>query len=1309
MPSAVAGKGVNARPRPSHKTNTPCIPITQINLRHKKGAWGTLLSNILIKKHPIILATEPYAETSNLLPKVHKDLVPFYYKKGDQRPRAAILVHKSLADKSWELTQFTTKDQIAIQLKHDKEDIILVSSYMDYTSSQCPPTELIKLVDHAKKQGLPLIVGSDTNSHHTIWGNRSSNKRGEDLLDLMVLKNLKWSNKGSTPTFFNTQGHSSIIDLTICNKAAEDLIDGWHVSSQFSNSDHCYIFFDLVTKTKITSRQIRNVRSTDWEGFHKSLDSNPKLQELNQTALLNIVDLDKAAEDLNSILKEAYESNCPKTYISSSIKKPPWLTAEVQAAQRGVRHQLMKARSTKTEPEWESYRKRVREYEKLKKKVKKTGWREFCKNAESMRDCARMSNILKSSSSKKEKLEALYKPPKPKNPGSDDPEGPAPPDSTSSNTTDPPLARGNQGTPPPTVISDELSTKILTTNPEETLEVLVETHFTKGPTSDLDRSPVPTISTPQSVLNTIYDHTRLSSAVKSFEPEKAAGPDGIQPVIIQRAWGHISAVTRNIMTTSHKLQHVPKPWKESKTIFVAKPGKKDYNQAKSYRPITLTPVFLKLQEKVILWHMQTDLNMTSLTSERQFGFKKGSSTETALHKIVHKIEKWIAQKGYALGTFLDIEGAFDNVSFKAVSSAINKSPVDPSTASWIINMVTDRYVTITHKTASRRIKVRRGCPQGGVLSPFLWNLIVDDLLAFTMDAVPAYLQAFADDLVSLALGRDLDHIRAVAQKTINTIERWCKSKGLNISVLKTKIVLFSWKKSPTLPCPIKVGGKEIELSSSVKFLGVTLDHKLNFNEHIDRLVNKATAALMQCKEAVGPCWGLTPKACLWIYTAVVRPMLSYASVIWVNALNKVHNVKKLEKVQALALRITAGAMSHTNNEALDIVTGTPSIHNYLKGEAAKGASRLQAYKDWTREKPSSKGTIVAHSTINNNYIAELDLPARAEQDLTKPISSLLKRYTIEVIDQANLVTYRKHLGDQINQTSSLSYTCYTDGSKTEQGTGFGYIVTTNNNNTELMTYSAKLPEFCTVYQAELMAIKTAADEMATYTEKDIIFYTDSLSSLQALNSTTLNSRTAIECHNSLNGLAAQNIVTMKWVAGHEGHWGNEKADLLAKQGTISENLTKGYLPQSLIIRKINMKVIHHDSVNWAKQGHSHTKMTLGNKHHKTLDGVKSLLKDRKGYRAAVHLITGHAGLNSHLFKMTLADTNICPLCESDEETVGHFLGQCPALARIRGEHFNCYYASMTDIFENFDILKIVSYAKHTKRLDYEKKDESGVT
>ena len=74
--------------------------------------------------------------------------------------------------------------------------------------------------------------------------------------------------------------------------------------------------------------------------------------------------------------------------------------------------------------------------------------------------------------------------------------------------------------------------------------------------------------------------------------------------------------------------------------------------------------------------MQHDHNMADSLSKKQFGFKRGTSTETALHKIAHTIECRLAKKGYVLGTFLDIVGAFDNVSSKVNSDAINSSPVD---------------------------------------------------------------------------------------------------------------------------------------------------------------------------------------------------------------------------------------------------------------------------------------------------------------------------------------------------------------------------------------------------------------------------------------------------------------------------------------------------------------------------------------------------------------------------------------------------------------------------------------------------------
>ena len=82
----------------------------------------------------------------------------------------------------------------------------------------------------------------------------------------------------------------------------------------------------------------------------------------------------------------------------------------------------------------------------------------------------------------------------------------------------------------------------------------------------------------------------------------------------------------------------------------------------------LLTVLLKWMERLVLCHMEEDLNIYSKLSKRQYGFTKGASTETAIHKLVHKIERAILNSGMAFGIFFDIEGAFDNAPFQRLFS-----------------------------------------------------------------------------------------------------------------------------------------------------------------------------------------------------------------------------------------------------------------------------------------------------------------------------------------------------------------------------------------------------------------------------------------------------------------------------------------------------------------------------------------------------------------------------------------------------------------------------------------------------------------
>ena len=849
----------------------------------------------------------------------------------------------------------------------------------------------------------------------------------------------------------------------------------------------------------------------------------------------------------------------------------------------------------------------------------------------------------------------------------------------------------------------------LTKNAEETLEVMTQTHFRESVT-DPPVPPLGPIPITSDLLDKIYSPERIEKALMSFDPLKAAGPDTLKPIIFQKAWNHIKVITQNIMTNNHKTQHIPTLWRDSIGIFLPKPGKTDYNKAKSFRTITLSPVMLKLQEKVILWHMQHDLNIANDINKRQFGFRKGCSTEAALHKVTHTIERRIAKKGYVLGVFLDIEGAFDNVSFKAISEAVRATKVDLATAQWIINMVTNRFITLSHKDKSRRVQIRRGCPQGGILSPFLWNLVVDDLLSFTAKDIPGYLQAFADDLVSLAEGNDLDIIWNRTCKTIKTIEKWCQTKDLSISALKTQIVMFTWNTKWTLR-PIKVGNNIIGLSKSAKFLGVTLDSKLNFNEHIINITKKATASLMQCRRAVGPTWGMSPKTCKWMFTAVIRPILSYCCSIWIRATDTDYNARKLKRVQALALRMMSGAMPSTPFLALNHITNTPDTILFLRGEAAKGAARLQAYGSLTLETIAHrKGTIKNHTTINKQFMEDLNIPPRATRDLTAPTMMLGRHFTVTT-PGTNNTEYRSALQHTIDNITSETITCYTDGSLSDSGSGAGYIITTDNNNTTLEERSFKLPDYCTVYQTELTAIIEACKYLSSYTNSHIIIWSDSLSSIQAISSLSTRSRTTRDCYDTLNALGSNNTLEIRWIAAHIGLWGNEKADELAKLGTTSELVLKCPIPQSYIKRQIDNKVHRLNQDIWLTDGPRHTKLTLGQKHTKIINNINtSLINNRQDYRTAVHLITGHCGLNKHLHTIRKSSTSACPMCGDGEETVSHFLGQCPAIAQLRGQYFRDYYLSVNDIFDNHHITTIVNFANRTKRLIVpEELDQTGVT
>jgi hypothetical protein len=122
-------------------------------------------------------------------------------------------------------------------------------------------------------------------------------------------------------------------------------------------------------------------------------------------------------------------------------------------------------------------------------------------------------------------------------------------------------------------------------------------------------------------------------------------------------------------------------WRHIRVVYIPKPGK-PLPQAKSLRPITLMSFILKTLEKLLDRHITDGVLVEKALHQNQFAYRAGMSTETALFQVAQRLEKSLCHKEIALGAFLDIEGAFNNTSFNAITTAARERGLEETCCRW---------------------------------------------------------------------------------------------------------------------------------------------------------------------------------------------------------------------------------------------------------------------------------------------------------------------------------------------------------------------------------------------------------------------------------------------------------------------------------------------------------------------------------------------------------------------------------------------------------------------------------------------------
>lgn len=275
-----------------------------------------------------------------------------------------------------------------------------------------------------------------------------------------------------------------------------------------------------------------------------------------------------------------------------------------------------------------------------------------------------------------------------------------------------------------------------------------------------------------------------------------------------------------------------------------------------------------------------------------FGFRKGLSCETQLCATYHDLAKTAEYHSTNHAIILDFKKAFDKVPHALLLEKLRLIPdINPTLVNWIQDFLTNRSQQVVLRGEfSKPAPVTSGVPQGSVLGPTLFLLYINDLPVNLTCRVSLY----ADDtLIYQQINTDNDI--EVFQENINAVEQWSRKWKMPFNTSKCHAMCFG---ENNLQQPnYMLDSSPIPWVENTKYLGVILQHNLNFDKHISLKTEKAGRILGAIKYTLQPA---PEKSRLLAYTSLCRPVLEYADTVW-DPTNKT-TIDSIENIQRRAVR-----------------------------------------------------------------------------------------------------------------------------------------------------------------------------------------------------------------------------------------------------------------------------------------------------------------------------------------------------------------------------------------------------------------------
>ncbi|KAJ4440578.1 hypothetical protein ANN_08723 [Periplaneta americana] len=281
----------------------------------------------------------------------------------------------------------------------------------------------------------------------------------------------------------------------------------------------------------------------------------------------------------------------------------------------------------------------------------------------------------------------------------------------------------------------------------------------------------------------------------------------------------------------------------------------------------------KLFEKIILCRIkQLILNVIPDT---QFGFIPERNSTLQLLRVTEEITKAFQHRYYTTMLLLDVEKVYDTVWHPGLIYKLYQAGIDPSLVRLIASFLTNRSFQVKYQNSLSSIKESKaGVPQGSILSPFLYNLYNADIP--TSANIKIY--QYADDTAFTSASQTPDFSINKLQHYLPTLELWLQKWKIKLNVAKSQATIFT--KCYSRPhTNITLLQTPIPWTSTVKYLGVTLDCRLTWLPHINTKIKKGYRRLHLLYPLIKSS-ALNYKGKVNIYRTLILSAIVYAAPAW---------------------------------------------------------------------------------------------------------------------------------------------------------------------------------------------------------------------------------------------------------------------------------------------------------------------------------------------------------------------------------------------------------------------------------------------